>query len=106
MDWFWSNAISLLWMIVVLVTAFVIYGTAAVAAATIAAAIALCGRPSEDELKRLAEEKYKSEERQQQYWKERHKHENPQCEVCKEVCKQEEEEKKRGVDIMMGWRTL
>ena len=79
MDWFWSNAISLLWMIVVLVAAFVIYG----AASAIAAGIALCGRPSEDELKRRAEERYKSEERQQQYWKERHMHENPQCEVCK-----------------------
>ena len=81
MNWLLINAVPLLWMIVVLVTAFVIYGAAAGAAAGIVAGIVLCGRPSEDELKRQAETNARlqceSEKRQQQYWKERHKHENP-----------------------------
>lgn len=102
MDWLWSNAISLLWMVVVLVVVLVagnvIYG----AAAAIAAGIVLCGRPSEDELKRRAEESARlqreSEYRQQQYWKERHKHENPQCEVCKK----EEEAAKDSNDHLLS----
>jgi hypothetical protein len=36
MDWFGSNAISLLWMIVVVVTAFVIYGSAVTVATGLA----------------------------------------------------------------------
>jgi hypothetical protein len=91
MDWLWSSALSFLWMIVVLGAASLI----ANGIAAIANGIAACGRPSEDEMKRRAEENARlqraSEDRQQQYWKERHKHENPQCEVCKK----EEEEKKQ-----------
>jgi hypothetical protein len=90
-NWIGDNAISLLWMIVVTWTAFAIYGSAVSIATGLVTAIAAGSKPSEDELKRQAAEKLKSDERQQQYWKERHKHENPQCEVCKE----EEEREKR-----------
>ena len=87
--WIVDNAISLLWMLVVIIAAGIIGS----AGAEIAGGIARSGIPSEEELKRRTAEKRDSDERQQKYWKERHKHENPQCEVCK---KEEERPKRYG----------
>jgi hypothetical protein len=74
-DWIGANAISLLWMVVVVVTAYAIYGAAAFTLVGHIKAISESSKLDEDVLKRR-------DERRQQHWKERHRHKNPQCVVC------------------------
>src|SRR5215510_11619814 len=102
MDWIENNAISLLWMVVVLVSVYVVVhvvlGTDVSKIAVYTKLEQILTQTIQDELKRRANERYESEERQQQYWKERHRHENPQCEVCKE------EEEANNRRLISKWR--
>jgi hypothetical protein len=76
MSWLGSHAMSLLWMLVVGVTACVIYASAVALARRIFLEIAQGRKWREEEFQRAGA-------RQQQYWKERHRHAHPECEVCK-----------------------
>jgi hypothetical protein len=91
MDGVLSHPVALLWMGVVVVSAWLLAKGIVDGLTAITQGLTACGRRSEDKRERHAEVQARLhgewqeqlQEQRQAQWRERHRHLHPQCEVCK-----------------------